>query len=73
MKFLLVFAIVAWLAWRWRSWRIRSGSHAPTESAREPTTMQRCDRCGLHVPAREAIAGKSGVYCSQEHLGQAEP
>jgi uncharacterized protein len=73
MKFLLILAIVAWLAWRWRSSRIRSQSRAKSESVGEPTTMLCCDRCGLHLPARDTIAGKSGVYCCQEHLRQAEP
>lgn len=73
MKFLLIFAIVAWLAWRWRLLRIQSRSRTKSKGVVEPTTMQRCNRCGLHVPAREAIAGESGVYCCQEHLQQTEP
>lgn len=73
MKFLLIVAIVAWLAWRWRSSRIQSRSRAKSERTDEPTTMQRCDRCGLHVPAREVITGNLGIYCCQEHLRQAEP
>jgi len=72
MKYLLIFAIVAWLAWRWRSSRFQSRASAQSKSDGAPTDMQRCNRCGLHVPTRESITGKSGFYCCQEHLQQAE-
>jgi uncharacterized protein len=73
MKVLLIIAIVALLVWRWRmgqSQRRTSGAAAPKAAA---VTMQCCDRCGMHIPANEAIAGAAGVYCSQEHRIQAEP
>ena len=73
MKYLLVFIIVALLAWRWRTSRANPRSSSKSDGNREPTTMRPCDRCGLHVPARESIAGKLGFYCCQEHLQQAEP
>jgi uncharacterized protein len=29
--------------------------------------MVRCDECGMHLPADEALPGKGGVFCSGEH------
>lgn len=72
MRYLLVFAIIALLVWRWQASRNRLRSPTKTKSPQTPTTMSRCGQCGLHVPAGDAIAGASGVYCSQDHRRLAE-
>jgi len=32
--------------------------------------MVRCDHCGTHVPAENAIISDSGTYCCEEHHRQ---
>ena len=38
----------------------------------QPAAMTRCLHCGLHLPLSEAIEGKRGHYCGQEHRQHAE-
>lgn len=35
------------------------------EAARE--LVMRCDHCGVHVPASEAITDRGRVFCSEAH------
>jgi uncharacterized protein len=75
VKFLLVFLVVLVIAWRWRTWREsvhlekREAGVGDTSSAE----MIPCHQCGLHLPANEAVVGKLGRYCSQEHRLKVEP
>lgn len=37
----------------------------------QPELMLPCARCGVHVPASEAVLGKQGMhYCCAEHAAQ---
>lgn len=76
MKFLLFLAVVLLGAWLWRSGRRNntpSGPEAPTPPPAGPQDMVRCARCGVHLPHDEAVVGRIGLYCSNEHQQQAEP
>ncbi len=37
-----------------------------------PRAMLRCEECGMHLPADEALPGKGGVFCSAEHRASFE-
>ena len=42
----------------------------PREAKKEPDKigrMVRCHYCDLHIPETEAIRGRDGWYCSEEH------
>jgi uncharacterized protein len=81
MKF-LIWAVIVFLvmAWIMRSKNAASqagasqpGSPAPGRS-KQPEAMLQCDRCGLHVPASEAVRHAPGaVFCSEEHRRQTFP
>jgi uncharacterized protein len=74
MKYLLIVAVV-WLV----IWRVRSSRNTnKAEKARQappagPQEMVRCEQCGVHLPAADALIGPRGNYCSlahrQAHLG----
>ena len=75
MKFLLFLAIVLLGVWLWRSGR---RGHTPSQTDTSapppgPQDMVRCTRCGVHLPHNEAVVGRIGLYCGDEHRQQAEP
>lgn len=78
MKFLLVFAVV-WIAiWFWRQGRRaelrerKPPAASPVNTIGRPQEMIACARCGLHLPATDAVQGHHGSYCSAAHLQLAE-
>jgi uncharacterized protein len=75
MKFLLAFLVVLVIAWRWRAWResAQRGNRNAKVGDASAAEMIPCRQCGMHLPANEAIAGKLGHYCSQEHRLKVEP
>lgn len=78
MKFLLVFAVIWIGVWFWRQGRradIRERkppAASPTHKLGQPQEMVACARCGLHLPATDAVRGHDGNYCSAAHLHLAE-
>jgi uncharacterized protein len=76
MKFLLLLAIVLLLVWLWRSGRREtSSSDQPSQPAAPPSPQEMvcCARCGVHLPHSDAVVGRIGLYCSQEHRQLTEP
>jgi len=81
MKYLIVIAVLA-LAWFvWRKQRERQSNAArraapPPYSASSsgesgPQEMVRCPVCALHLPHTDAVAGRTGQFCSEAHRQQA--
>ncbi len=76
MKYLLVLAVVLVAIYIWRNNR-RLGNDGgtgkpgrPAGKPRKPTgptVMVACPHCGTHLPETEAIKGRDGAYCSDEH------
>lgn len=74
MKFLLLMSVVLLAIWLWRSSR-ESGAGPKSNKASgksAPLEMVGCSVCGIHVPVAEALEGRKGVYCCQEHRQRAE-
>lgn len=76
MTRILLFVGVALLAvWLWRSSRRTDDEQASDGKPASPTgpqEMVRCAHCGLHLPLADAVTGRAGVYCSDEHRQRAE-
>jgi uncharacterized protein len=68
LRLVLIAALIGTVIWLWRKSRRPTAIAKPTEVAGEP--MQRCARCGVHVPQRLAISADQLYYCSQAHLQQ---
>ena len=77
MKYFLVLVVVTVGIWLWRqgrrdAMRERAAAvtprPAPPPAVAPPQAMVRCAHCGLHLPAVDAVAGRSGAaYCSPAH------
>jgi uncharacterized protein len=76
MKMLLLLAALALGLWLWRSGRGAASSHSQPKPSAKPAPkaqeMIPCTLCQMHVPQAEAIAGKQGSYCCEQHRRQAE-
>jgi uncharacterized protein len=69
----MLILLVLVLIWLWRN--KRPGLPTPKKSkpaTAHPLTMVACSHCSVHVPAGEAIPGKKGLYCSEEHRRASE-
>ena len=84
MKYLLVLLVLGFCLWSLLT-RLRGGrgddpgrSDGPGKGAAAPATpvaMVECAHCGLHLPAADAVAEGSRLYCGDAHrrLGPAPP
>ncbi|HSY29863.1 MAG TPA: PP0621 family protein [Burkholderiaceae bacterium] len=66
---LIVFAVVTWIK------RLKAGFSNVHRDSRNATriaeAMQQCARCGMHIPASEAVIdGNGAIFCSEEHRAQ---
>lgn len=73
MKALLFLVVIAVGVWLWRNRQNSAGRSVPPPAPAKPLDMVRCVQCGLHVGLTEAVQGKQGPYCCDEHLRQSEP
>jgi uncharacterized protein len=77
VRALLFLAVILAGVWWWRSRQASRDKDMPetppAQPLAQPLDMVRCTQCGMHIPGVEAVQGKQGPYCSQEHLKQLEP
>lgn len=72
MKYLLVLLVVGVALYIWRANRKAEREEAappppPPTAPRTPAQMLACARCGVHLPAADAVPGQRGSYCSVDH------
>ena len=80
MKFLVLLLVLVVAYAVWRNGRRAAPDDAdatprrpsPPATASAPQDMVRCAVCALHLPRSDASTGTRGLYCSAEHLRQAE-
>ena len=78
MKYALIFGLVLVVFWLWRNNRQATVSNKSSKAQRKSdrdanaTEIIACALCKVHLPHAEALAGKHGLYCSTEHLEQAD-
>jgi uncharacterized protein len=68
MKAFLVLAVIFAGVWLWRSRQAGLSRPVAPPAPPKPLDMVRCAHCGLHIAGAEALQGKQGQYCCQEHL-----
>ena len=79
MKYLLVLLVVGIGLWsllaRLRGPRQGGGTAGRTPGGPAPVVVVACAHCGLHLPAADALADGSQLYCSDAHrrLGPVTP
>ena len=75
MKFLLLLAVLLFGVWLWRTNREARDKSKPNDTSSKPAPMEMvgCNLCAVHVLAGDALQGKKGFYCCQEHRQRAEP
>ncbi len=66
----LLLAVLAGV-WLWRRGQ-RARLARRTGQRKGALPMARCARCGMHVPADEAVSGQRGSYCSAAHRRDSE-
>ncbi|HNW02497.1 MAG TPA: PP0621 family protein [Burkholderiaceae bacterium] len=73
MKYLLVLVVVLIGIGVWRSNRLprQEGKRARPEPG-SPQDMIECQLCSLHVPRADAVEGRLGLYCGNDHRHRAE-
>lgn len=65
VKLILLF-LALWFGLRlYRIFQARNNTEATPENIQD---MVSCDKCGIHIPANEAIKSGNKYYCSQDHL-----
>ncbi|TNF63162.1 MAG: hypothetical protein EP306_01920 [Burkholderiales bacterium] len=72
MKYLLVLLVVLVAFWVWRNNRIPRDTPPPAappppSGPLPPVAMVECRHCGMHLPEGEALVGRRGHYCCEEH------
>ena len=77
MKLLIVLLAVLAGVLLWQRGRRLKNQSRQDESPRTnaPAVLQsmlRCARCGVHLPAADAVVGRQGSYCSVNHRHEAE-
>ena len=73
MKFLMVIVLVLVCIWLWRTHRPQlPRANKPMGKPTGTLDMVSCAHCSVHVPSAEAVQGKKGLYCSEEHRQRAE-
>ena len=72
MKYLVVLLVVLFGVGLWRSNRVPKKQKEQAPKPATPQDMIQCHLCSLHVPQADAVTGKLGVYCGNDHLHRVE-
>lgn len=77
MKILLLLLTILFAVWLWRKNRLNALNDRKSKSAEthaapntptsEPSPMQACTHCSVHMPASDMVQGQRGIYCSRAH------
>lgn len=68
LLFWIVVIGLGWLAWSLiRLSRRKREQSMQQSAAREPVRIVACARCGVHLPAADALKGGGQWYCGADH------
>lgn len=63
---LIVLGVIAWFRIR------RDATSSASRGKPDTQDMLPCTRCGVHLPRADAVQGRQGVYCCDDHRQQQE-
>lgn len=63
---LVILALLIWLGLRIYTWMQNKPSNNSAKTIVQD--MVSCDKCGIHIPANEAIKSGEKYFCSRDHL-----
>ncbi|MDX5152327.1 MAG: PP0621 family protein [Acidiferrobacterales bacterium] len=66
---LLLGLLILWAIYRVIKLLGKTGENE-TAGRGQPEQMVKCDYCGTHIPAHDAIRSGKGTYCSSQHRDQ---
>jgi len=70
---LLIWIVIAWLAYTaWKNYTHRQRA-AASPAPQEPEQMVACAHCGVYLPRAEVVQEAGSHYCSAEHAGLRRP
>lgn len=70
MRVILLLALVLGIIWLLRPKKGAGNASKHANVMRPDTeTMARCEQCGVHFPASEAIVKHGHSYCCEQHAG----
>jgi uncharacterized protein len=79
MKYLILILVVLAVVWWLRGSGRRADAAAkqpPRDDSKAPPALPEnivaCAYCGLHLPSREALPGRGGVFCGEAHRADYE-
>lgn len=66
---LVVFVLVFWAGWRlWQYWQGFQNQRVEDQQGKDGhESMVKCQQCGVHLPASEAIKSGGHHFCCIEH------
>jgi uncharacterized protein len=70
MKYLVVVLVVVVAVWLMIRGRNRSAPPAATsrrETGQPAQALVACSHCGVHLPMADAVADRTGNYCTEAH------
>jgi uncharacterized protein len=68
LRNLILLLVIGFAAWAiLRALKRRLNDRDSTGEKPRVEQMQACSRCGVHVPASQAIHDGEHVYCTEEH------
>jgi uncharacterized protein len=63
---LVILVLLIWLGFRIYNWMQKKSSIDSSKTIVQD--MVSCDKCGIHIPANEAIKSGEKYFCSRDHL-----
>jgi uncharacterized protein len=68
MKYLILALVIVIVGWFLLRARPRPGADVRKPAGGpQPQEIVACQHCGVHLPRAEAVADRSGVFCSEAH------
>ena len=67
MKYLVVVLVIAIALWLMLRSRRRPPAQGRSDGSEAPQAMVVCRHCGVHLPRADAVADRTGDYCTEAH------